>query len=525
MKTTTQNLQLHYNIDGSDLPVLQDVKCGLIVEKWYPIRHIYKKILGKSNGIVKQKRYSDIFEEKKVYYKSLGRTVNTKCCTENDTLKILAESGGFDTFPFGKIGKYKQLLDLFPKGKSKQLEAQFNVRRDYLIDRDLNKIEKIFDRKTRNLYESGDVLSIYGHYMDNRCSIKFPLVLRNKNAVLDIITDSYNRGKIDKNKIVANNILSQLYIPMFSVTSNDIYSHLFGEDFLYYPWKYKNYNSVNLSLEDAKTIFLNYLDELKISKFDIGALCSISWTKFYRDCKLERFINDNSKKLDRFSFVLHCIGYDFPLYKFQNTGGNLWRNRVNRVSATRSMIDEMKIKVDEIPMYISNSVVQSFNKTMYMVLTKYYDGNIYKMINEAYPNMFKEDMFYITNLKNKFDSKPEGLVDLILRDYFDIVIYNQRHTENTVTINGNQPDWIAIKDGDAYIIEYFGLYEPSQVKSTRVRQYIDRTHEKIDSYKRLTGYKTLYIYPQDIKDEYLLLKDKLSNLNISPLNHKCEIAC
>lgn len=74
------------------------------------------------------------------------------------------------------------------------------------------------------------------------------------------------------------------------------------------------------------------------------------------------------------------------------------------------------------------------------------------------------------------------------------------------------PDWIILTEQGYYIVEYFGLYEVNQQQNTRVKDYIVRTHEKIEKYRNMPFYKYLFLYPNDIVNDFNGVRDKLSKM-------------
>jgi len=61
-----------------------------------------------------------------------------------------------------------------------------------------------------------------------------------------------------------------------------------------------------------------------------------------------------------------------------------------------------------------------------------------------------------------------------------------------------------------YIVEYFGLdMERNTSHNSRIEDYKERTEDKIEKYDKLDGYGKLYIFPDDLKDNFKGLMDKL----------------
>ena len=125
--------------------------------------------------------------------------------------------------------------------------------------------------------------------------------------------------------------------------------------------------------------------------------------------------------------------------------------------------------------------------------------------------MFDEPDFVIGNYRNDFDSIEEQQVDGVLREYFDSVIYNYNDA-NKITLKGKNPDWFIMTEKGVWIVEYFGMYVERQIASPIVRSYIETTHEKIALYEEMKGYNFLFVYPNDIENGFLGLRNKLEDM-------------
>jgi len=146
---------------------------------------------------------------------------------------------------------------------------------------------------------------------------------------------------------------------------------------------------------------------------------------------------------------------------------------------------------------------------MYGICKKYYD-NLFEWINEVYPEKFDQKDFDIHYVRNDFDSIEEAEVHDILKDKFkNKVIYNPNNTDRTIKIEGKVPDWFILTKNKCYIVEYFGLIIDRDTENSRVNDYKDRTLGKIDIYDGLDGYGKLYIYHEDLKDNFKRLMEKL----------------
>ena len=94
------------------------------------------------------------------------------------------------------------------------------------------------------------------------------------------------------------------------------------------------------------------------------------------------------------------------------------------------------------------------------------------------------------------------------------VIYNPRDDENRVEIMGMVPDFIIHTNKGCYLTEYFGLYSTNATNSSRLQNYMRKHSIKIKKYKELEvlGYKNLFIYPEDLKNDFEGLRNKVKNI-------------
>ena len=92
------------------------------------------------------------------------------------------------------------------------------------------------------------------------------------------------------------------------------------------------------------------------------------------------------------------------------------------------------------------------------------------------------------------------------------VIYNTRNKPDTVEINGMIPDWIICNNKGCWLVEYFGLFSNTDYSSShRLIKYHEKMGIKLDKYKELEkiGYKSLFIYPEDIRNSFDGLLEKI----------------
>jgi hypothetical protein len=171
----------------------------------------------------------------------------------------------------------------------------------------------------------------------------------------------------------------------------------------------------------------------------------------------------------------------------------------------------LQIPLEKIPLYITLNVLGQKARTLYnLIYNKRFHNSLFEWINDIYPGKFIESDFHIGVIRNKFDSVEEEQIYNLLKDEFDNVIYNKRNTDNTVKFCGMIPDYLVFNDKECIICEYFGLYVPDKAgNNKRINDYIKKTDNKIEKYNNV-GYKKIFMYPDDIKDDMRGVKEKIN---------------
>lgn len=481
----------YYKIDGKFLPVA--IMNGV---NYFPLRWVFENILGKSKIILYKKEIQDKIKEIKIIYdnRKTGGQIS-KCLSEKDMVNTIINFGRINKIPLSKIYALEKFIDVLNESQEKE------------------EIRKILNKRKEELLgnnSSVDVYEIYQKFLTEKN--KFPKILKYKPNLLKLLKELHKRKEINIDSCDFQTLLKSKHIPLGIVQANEVYEYLYGEDYLLFAYKFKNVEFKSRSKIDAFKMFSNYLNENSINMEEL-------YTKplypIFRDCKLTKFIEKNYNGCQS-QFLVEYFDYKGEIFKcrlMKNAGKNYWSKKENRIRELKLFIKDMGLTEDEIPLYLSNNYLAKHSRSLRMVLNKYYDDNIYKYVNEAYPNKFKEEMFYLSSLKNDFDSKDEFEIDHYLRKKFNNVIYNKRNSDNTVKIDDMIPDWVIIDNGSVIIVEYFGLYVPSQIKSKRVKDYIKRADEKIQKYIR-SPYKCLFIFPEDLKNKYVLLEQKINKLQL-----------
>ena len=348
-----------------------------------------------------------------------------------------------------------------------------------------------------------DVMNIYRYCKDN--SIVLPKAIRNKEDILIIIKYEYDNGFITRENIGVEFIENLIKIKSISPYTNmkEIYDYLFEEGYLFHPWRYPNLKLPKLSYEEGKIIFNNYLEENNIVIKDIF---NFEYGKIAKQAKLSQFLNDV------LTFVYEYNDKKHAGYKFHIGSPNYYKNKEHRIFDMKYFIEDMKIDIEKIPLYLTKMTLQKNCSSLYNVLYfgKYY-SNLFEWIDECYPNKFIINDFVINPYRNEFDSSEECVIHDILKQYFKTsLIYNQRNTEKTIKINGMIPDWIGFTDEGCFLIEYFGLWILGLEKAGKRNDvYIEKAKIKITKYNELDNYKFIDLYPNDLENNFKGIHKKL----------------
>lgn len=378
----------------------------------------------------------------------------------------------------------------------------------------LNNIYNQYGEDVYVLYKNHDVISIYNHFIQNNLNT-FPSIINNKNDYIIILKYLHENQQLDKDNITFSYLINNHNLRYVKEYFNieDIYVLLFGEHPKKYPWHYKKYFPPKLSMSRAREIFDNYLKENHIVikdvyKFNYGYIISKS--------KLRQFDSDILQ------FIMDYHYNKYPPYKFSINAINYWKNKKNRVSALKYLIEEdMKLELEKIPLYLTITSVRSIGTTtMYNVLKNYY-SSLYEWVNEVYPDIFDPKDFDINYMRNEFDSIDEQTINDILKDNLENVLYNPKHTEHTIKLLGKIPDWLIFTTNGVIIVEYFGLWAKKRgMYNSRTRDYIISSKDKIEKYKTLQGYSFLYIFPEDLDNNYEGLYSKIEKVKNNKILNK-----
>jgi hypothetical protein len=336
-----------------------------------------------------------------------------------------------------------------------------------------------------------------------------------KEVLLKIIKQDYKDKVIKVSDLNVEFVLTKykIRVKYNNLTNNEINEYCSDNDCKIRPWLYTCYKTEQLSLQEGFDIFRRYIFENKIKIDDI--LNYSQYETLLKNSKLNQFSGVNfSHKITSLEFIVKYYNNEYAGYKFKLKSANYYNNKENRIFDMKYLVEkDLKIEILKIPLYITKTMLHERYSPLYLVLNKTcYDGNLFKWIDECYPNKFIELDFNINPYRNLFDSFEEAQVDRILRTKCNNVIYNIRNSDNEVTVLDMKPDWLIISDKGTILVEYFGLYtHGGKEYKERLEIYKNKMDKKYTKYGELLklGYKHLYIYPDDLKKDFEGLHKKL----------------
>lgn len=220
--------------------------------------------------------------------------------------------------------------------------------------------------------------------------------------------------------------------------------------------------------------------------------------------------------------------YDIKPFELQNSPINYWKDINNCDDFMKYFIEnELQFNDNNIHLNLNNlsSIFTSqnlrdmnYNGLVYCIFTYNHYKSFYEWVNKLYPSWkLKEDNFnqFISKDGYYFDSNEEKIVYEFIKYNLNIDIkvvnknknfkfYNETYNENYI------PDYIIKLHDKDIIIEYFGLY-CNNSKNEFIKKYKEKTIRKIDFFSKLNNYKFISIYPQDLKDNFKGLQEKLQS--------------
>lgn len=351
-------------------------------------------------------------------------------------------------------------------------------------------------------FKENGVVRVYFDYI--RRGEKLPNEIYDRENYLEIIKYLFDNEFISKDNISLRLLKEDFGLRKIDdfLKLKDIYGFLFGDDFYLYPWKYKSfdYKGIELTYELACKIFDNYLVENNIIIKDIF---NFKYTLHIEKCRLTKY-RDNILE-----FIVKCNKELYPGYMFKTPSSNYYKNKERRIFDLKYLIEkDLQIPIEKIPLYLTIGTIRKKSSSLYLVLKKYYN-NLFEWVDEIYPDKFIEADFIINPYRNEFQSNDELIIDDVLRNNFNNVIYNRKNSAIEIKINEMTPDWFVFLDTNVWIVEYFGNYSNRKYNNKRIEEYRKRTKNKIKKYKGMSGYKHVFLFPKDLENDMKILYKKL----------------
>ena len=379
-----------------------------------------------------------------------------------------------------------------------------NTRGKDFIEHPDNNLRTIYNKYGEQVYllhRDHKVLEIYNHWIKEGNYNIFPKVINNEDDKIYLIKHCYKKGMFDECQDINLYVIKQ--ICKFGITGKNIIKRI---NLDLYGVEFKNGEEVITNIETAKQIFYNYIIKNNIIIDDIY---NYNFEQLIKDTNLKGFMSRYKNNL--LGFVMELYDNKYPAYKFKIRGGDkYWNVKENRIRALKYFIEkDMNVEIEKVPLYITLTAIRDKGtNTMYNVCKKYYN-TLFEWVNEVYPDRFDPMDFDIHYVRNNFDSIEEAETHDVLKKKFKYVIYNPNNTDRTIKIDGKVPDWFVFTDKKCYIVEYFGLVINRDTNNSRVSDYKKRMEDKIEKYDLLDGYGKIYIFPEDLKDNFKGLIEKL----------------
>lgn len=365
------------------------------------------------------------------------------------------------------------------------------------INKDLHNAYRKYGKDIYLYYKNHDIIKIYEHWIKQ--TDKFmPKIINNNEDKLIIIKYMHNKGLFSNYDDLNAKVI--LEVCKFRIDNSEflkrIHLELFG--------KYKP-NIIN-DIDTARNILFTYLQNNNIKE-----IYNYKYFNSIKECKLRGYLKRHGN--DLLAFIMDIYDNKYPAYKFNISSQKYWIDKKHRIQALKYLIEEdLKIPLEKVPLYLTLESLRKHSNTMRNILKKYYDNNLWLWVNELYPNRFDEEDFNITVIRHVFDSAEEAIIHDVLISKFKNVIYNQRNTKNTITLLSMQPDWFIFIEQGVWIVEYFGIAVNQGEYNQRIKDYKEKMLSKIEKYKTLSNYGMIYIYPDDLKDNFKGLYEKLNDI-------------
>jgi DNA-directed RNA polymerase subunit RPC12/RpoP len=373
----------------------------------------------------------------------------------------------------------------------------------------IRNIYKEFGNDGFNVYNK-DIIKFYNTYCHNK---NFEFKDNNENK-LKIIQWYYNNNLLDKEQLHRDYIKEIFNFKFYTVDNRELNKIISNNDCESRPWLYPNFVIDKLSFKKGKELLTRYIKENNIQIDDI--LQYEGYEQLLKDAKLGQFARQTND-WTTLEFIVKYYNNEYAGYKFVLKSTNYYKKKENMIFDMKYYIEkDFKIPTEKIPLYVTKwSLHQNASSLYYALYKKYSYNTLFEWINDCYPNKFIELDFDVNPYRSNFDSLEEAQVDEQIRSKLGNIIHNERNRPDTIIINGMTPDWIVCLNKGTYLVEYWGMYTKYDIsKSTGVQYYMNKMKRKYIKYGELmkVGYKHLYIYPDDLKNNFEGLHIKLDSI-------------
>jgi len=418
----------------------------------------------------------------------------------------------------------KLFIELYPNSSFEDLSKIFIglTKSEYSWMRDKFNLHQSKSRESERRKQNGTKTKTYF----SKDKKDYLISLYNNNDLESCITQFLEKYPMQNNKFLIN----YLFINNL-LRENDLLN--LKRLYLIYDIKYlstafacykqtlsnKNINVTVYSKEHTKLFFKYWLkiNNKYLSRNELISL--ISFRDLFRESRLDRSISNNFKHYYEF------IQYVFPQYKIHpwelgvQVPNKFWENKYNVYWMIREGIKSL----------IANNIIKQEKDVILLpreAICNYFNILAFRMYGykELFCDYFKWknialDYNQIKLIDNqRFDSLEEMSVYNFIKNLkFDIRKYPRKDKLFNIKYNESYiPDYYLIFNNIKIIIEYFGLYYPTNT-SDFINTYVNKTHRKNEFYHD-NEYYYIDLYPEDIKDGFKGVENKLTSFFINKLN-------
>ncbi|HLG28293.1 MAG TPA: hypothetical protein VI423_10950 [Paenisporosarcina sp.] len=301
-----------------------------------------------------------------------------------------------------------------------------------------------------------------------------------------------------------------------------IFTHLFSDK--YQMWELgilpPNYWNDEQNITKARNWLINKLiiDQAINSEEEIILIKS---HRYFKEYGLDGLLYSKFNATV-FDFWDEHFNGKYQEWEYQLTKRNYWTTSENRNKALKNLIEvKLGLTKSDIPKVFTYGFLNSNYHKFSLICDSYYNSNLFRWIDEAYPNEFKIEQFteLIANDGTVVDSRAEkNIHNLLLENNMHIkYIENKQDLKNSFTNEEHKeryvPDWII--NGNV-IVEYYGWYIKNYMKTGNKTfiTYNEKLSRKNEFYRAMEDYKMIALYPSDIENNFSGLIEKFQRHGI-----------